>query len=168
MIKNEKIQPRSLHPKIYCHIFVIVINYLFTKTNPLMKKILSALSIIALLYIAFAACKKDKPQTTNDKIIGVWNLDNYAFNYHHDGVDHPENETFGPTDVYEFRKDGTILQTIANESDSSTYSVIGGNKLSIADDLTYDIKTLTSNSLVLYYKIANRDEFVEITISFKR
>lgn len=133
-----------------------------------MKKILSTFSIIALFSIAFTACKKDKPQTANDKIIGVWNLDTYAYNYHYDGVDHPENETFGPTDVYEFRKDGTILATIENESDSSTYSIIGNNKLSITDDLTYDIKTLTSNSLVLYYKIASADEFVEITISFKR
>jgi hypothetical protein len=133
-----------------------------------MKKVLSILGIIALTSLCFTSCKKEKAKTVSEKIVGVWHLNNYVDNYHFDGTDHIESDSYGPNDTYEFSKDGILKATVQPYSDSSTYSIIGENKLSITDDKTYDIKTLDDHNLVLYFKTSDGDEYEKLTITLKR
>lgn len=95
-------------------------------------------------------------------------MNNYAYNEHFSGADHLETNSGGENDTFEFKADGTVNANINNSIQTSTYSIIGDNKITIADDETYDIKKLDDHNLVLYSKETDDDEFVEITITFNR
>ena len=134
-----------------------------------MKKILSAFAILAFFSISFTACKKEKTKTASERIIGTWQVNNVVYNDHTNGADHiSSSNDFTAADTYEFRKDGTVLANIQGQSDSSTYSIAGENKLTIVADETYDIKTLDDHSLVIYFKDVTGSDYEEVTISFKR
>jgi len=134
-----------------------------------MKKILSALAILAFFSVSFTACKKEKTKTTAEKIIGQWQVDNLMVNDHSNGADHTiSSNDFTSTDFYEFKTDGTVNISIKGDSGSTTYTLSGEDKLVITDDETYDIKTLNDHSLVLYFKDGDTNEYEEVTITFKR
>jgi hypothetical protein len=134
-----------------------------------MKKILSAFAILAFFSISFTACKKEKTKTAAERIIGTWQVKNVVYNDHNNGADHiSSSNDFQATDTYEFRKDGTVIANIQGQSDSSTYSITGENKLTITDDETYDIKTLDDHTLMIYFKNVSGTDYEEVTITFKR
>jgi hypothetical protein len=134
-----------------------------------MKKILSAFTILAFFSISFTACKKEKTKTTAEKIIGTWQIANIVYNEHTNGADHIiSSNDFAATDTYEFKADGTVYANFQGSSDNSTYTISADNKLTIADDDTYDIKTLNDHSLVIYVKDVDGSDYEEVTITFKR
>jgi hypothetical protein len=134
-----------------------------------MKNILSAFAILAFFSISFTACKKEKTKTAAERIIGTWQVKNVVYNDHNNGADHiSSSNDFQATDTYEFRKDGTVIANIQGQSDSSTYSITGENKLTITDDETYDIKTLDDHTLMIYFKNVSGTDYEEVTITFKR
>ena len=133
-----------------------------------MKKVLITVAVIAIVSLSFTSCKKEKARTTSEKIVGVWHLNNYIYNEHYDGADHLENNSGGPNDTYEFKANGTVNSNVGGSSDSSSYSIVGDNKLLITEDENYDIKKLDDHNLVLYFKEMDGDEFVEITITLTR
>lgn len=134
-----------------------------------MKKILSAFAILAFLTVSFTACKKEKNQTTSEKIVGTWQMNKLVYNAHTNGADNIISTTaFTANDKYEFRKDGTVYASYQGQSDSSTYTITADNKLTITDDDTYDIKTLDGHTLVIYSKSVSGSDYVETTVTFKR
>ena len=133
-----------------------------------MKQILSFLAVITIVSLSFTSCKKEKAKTTSEKIVGVWHLNNYIYNEHYDGADHLENTTGGPNDTYEFKATGMVNANVGGAADSSSYNIVGDNKLVITEDENYDIKKLDDHNLVLYYKELDGDEFVELTITLTR
>jgi len=134
-----------------------------------MKKILSAFAILAFFSISFTACKKEKTKTASERIVGTWQVNNLVYNDHNNGADHIiSSNDFTATDTYQFRNDGTVYANYQGESDTSTYTVTGENKLTITDDATYDIKTLDDHTMVLYAKEVDGSDYVEVTITFKR
>ena len=97
-----------------------------------MKKILSAFAILAFFSITFTACKKEKTKTATERIIGIWQVSNVVYNDHNNGADHiVSSNDFTATDTYEFRKEGTVLANVQGQSDSSTFTITGENKLTI-------------------------------------
>jgi len=134
-----------------------------------MKKILSAFAILAFFSVSFTACKKEKAKTASEQIIGTWQIKTVVYNDHFDNLDHTiTTSSFTANDTYEFKKDGTVYANIQGQSDSSTYTIAGENKLTITDDATYDIKTLDGHTLVLYVKSISGSDFEEATITFNR
>ena len=141
---------------------------ILTKTI-FMKKILSAVVILAFFSISFIACKKEKTKTTAEKIVGTWQVSNVVYNDHTNGADHIiSSNDFTASDTYEFRADGTVVANIQGSSDSSTYTISTDNKLTVTDDATYDIKTLDDHALVIYSKEVTGSDYTEVTVTFKR
>lgn len=151
---------------------VIYLSFIskFKPNKTLMKRIFNSLALLALFAVCFTSCKKDdqKSKTTSEKIVGVWHLVNTVYNEHHDNLDHKETDTYGPNDVFEFKKDGTVRASINGEEDTTTYTLVGDTKITIDGDATYDLKTLNANSLVFYTKEIDGADYSEITITFKR
>lgn len=134
-----------------------------------MKKILTTVAILALFSFTFTACKKEKAQTTAEKIVGKWQMSNLIYNAHVNGADNiVSTNSFTANDTYEFKSDGSVYVNYQGQADSSTYTITSDNKLTITDDTTYDIKKLDANSLVLYVKSINGSDYEEATITFKR
>lgn len=134
-----------------------------------MKKFLSAFAILAFFSLSFTSCKKEKTKSAAETIIGKWQVSNVVYNNHTNGADHiVSSNDFTANDIYEFTKDGKVLVNLQGESDSSTYTIAGENKLTITGDETYDIKTLDDHSLVIYFKQTTGSDYEEVTISFKR
>lgn len=69
-----------------------------------MKKILTALAILAFFSISFTACKKDKTKTVAEKIIGTWQIDNIAYNVHTEAIDHITTMISPPLTLTGFEK----------------------------------------------------------------
>ena len=134
-----------------------------------MKKILSALAILAFFSISFTACKKEKTKTTAEKIVGTWQISNVVYNDHSNGADHIiSSNAFTASDTYTFKADGTLVGTFQGTTDSTTYTISADNKLNIVDDSTYDIKTLDDHTLVIYDKEVSGSDYTETTITFKK
>ena len=129
------------------------------------------LMLIALITLHLAACKKkDKqPQTTMEKIQGKWFLQNETDNEHSSGQDNITTTAGGPNDIIDFRSDGKVYSDVFGTKDTSTYTLSGDTKIVLAGTEIFDIKTLSSNSFILYNKqIFAADDYDEVTITLKR
>lgn len=134
-----------------------------------MKKIIITTAIAILVIFSMSACKKSDSQTTLQKIQAKWQLDNYYENDHFSGVDHFKTITGTSADYYDFRTDGKVYFSFGGYSDISTYSLISDTKLLIDGTDNYDIKTLTTNSFIIYGKdAAANGDFLEATYTFKK
>ncbi len=136
-----------------------------------MKKIIALMSLTIVFAFYLSACKKkDKqPQTTIEKIQGKWNLENETDNVHTGGQDNITNSPGGISDVVDFRTDGKVYSDVFGTKDTSGYILSGDTKIVLDGTEIFDIKTLTSNSFIIYNKeIFSSDEYDEVTISLKR
>lgn len=139
-----------------------------------MKKIISSFVIVALITMYLQACKKSDtttpaPQTTLQKIQYKWGLERIVSNDHYAGVDHSSATIGTSSDYFEFKTDGKVYYSISGFTDVVTYSLINDTKILIDGTETYEIKTLTANSFVLYQKnIRNATDYDEETIIMKR
>lgn len=135
-----------------------------------MKKIISALAFVSLTMLFLPACKKsDKQQTTLEKIQYKWQLESDEINDHYSGMDDFTTITGDPGDIIDFRKDGNVYVNVGGFTDTSAYTLSGDTKITIAGTQIYDIKTLTSNSFILYNKETDGpSDFTEETITLKK
>ncbi len=139
-----------------------------------MKKNIIAITIVAMAIIYLPACKKSsdiqpEPQTTFQKIQAKWQLVTHYENDHFAGVDHIKNTTGTATDYLDFRTDGKIYASFFGYRDTVTYSLINDTQLLIDGTNKYDIKTLTSNSFIIYGKdVSSNGDFLEETFTMKK
>ena len=127
--------------------------------------------LIVLFTFYLGGCKKkDKqPQTTMEKIQGKWTLQNETDNEHTGGQDNITNMPGGNSDVVEFRNDGKVYSDVFGTKDTSAYSLQGDTQIILDGIQTFDIKTLTSTSFIIYSKETfSADDYEEITIALKR
>ena len=128
---------------------------------------------MAIIYLP--ACTKptdnQPPQTTLQKVQAKWQLVNIVDNDHYSGSDHISTTTGSSTDYFDFRTDGNIYYSIGSYKDTVTYSLPTDTKILINGTETYDIKTITSNSFIIYQKDINANnaaEYNEETFSWKK
>lgn len=139
-----------------------------------MKKIITSIVIVTLVAMFLQACKKPDAtptptQTTLQKIQYKWGLERIVENDHYAGVDHNSATIGTSSDYFEFKTDGKIYYSISGFTDNVTYSLINDTKILVDGTETYEIKTLTANSFVLYQKtMRNATDYDEETIIMKR
>ncbi len=139
-----------------------------------MKKIITSLAVVTLIVLCNTACKKTETQqpqqSTLQRIQAKWQLQSWVENDHISGTDHITTITGNANDYIDFRTDGKVYSSISGNMDVATYSLTGSDtKILIDGTDTYDIKTLTSNSFILYIKqLSGGSDFDETTISMKK
>lgn len=121
-----------------------------------MKKIITSVAVAILITFCLPACKKSSetqpPQTTLQKIQAKWQLQTWLDNDHYSGVDHITNSTGGANDYLDFRTDGIVYFSLFGSKYTATYALSGDTKIVFGGTDTYDIKTLTSTSFIIYSK----------------
>ena len=136
-----------------------------------MKKNITSIVVVALITFYLSACKKNDqlPQTTLQKIQNKWTLVNIVDNYRYFGSDHITTSLFASTDYWDFRTDGKIYMSTGS---LNIYSLPSDTTKILISGWTYDIKTLTSNSFIIYLKEEGINgriyDFFEETMTFKR
>jgi hypothetical protein len=133
-----------------------------------MKKIFQLTAFIMLVGISMISCKKDKAETTAQKIQHKWTVVSSVDNYHDASGDDISTTPGDTGDYVNFASDGSVTTLFNGTSNSGSYSIISDTQMTIETE-TYTIKTLTSTQLVLYAKedIAT-GEYEEFTINLKR
>jgi len=133
-----------------------------------MKNIFHSLLIITLFSFLFSACKKKDVQlTTAEKVQGTWQLQTDIYHEFINGIDQSDT-TIGANMTIEFRNDGKVYSNNQGQKDTTTYTLSGDTQIIIDQDQIYQIKTLTSNSFILYYKETQGADFSEETITLKK
>lgn len=132
-----------------------------------MKK-LFFFAVIATLVIGASSCKKDKTETTAEKIQHKWTLVSIVDNYHDSTGDDITTTPGSASDYISFNSDGTVTTFISGTSESGTYTITSDTEISIEGDV-YTIKKITSSEFILYVKdVVSSTEYEEITINLKR
>lgn len=126
-----------------------------------MKKLIIALTVVMLIIFIVQGCKKSDdttavvPLTTLQKLQAKWQIQSILENDHYSGADHVRNSTGGPGDYLDFRTDGKLYLSVFGFKDTIPYTLSGDTKIILSAGsatTNLDIKTLTSNSLILYNK----------------
>ena len=140
-----------------------------------MKKVITSIVIVTLVTMYLQACKKSdttaatSTQTVLQKIQYKWTLERIVDNNYYSGADHINTTTGTSSDYFDFKKDGKVYFSFSGITDVVTYSLINDTQILIDGTETYQIKTLTANSFVLYQKnIRNATDYDEETIIMKR
>jgi hypothetical protein len=133
-----------------------------------MQKMKSVL-FVCLLAFFFLACKKDAATPgAAEKILGTWTLQSDIYHQYVGGIDYSDT-TLGMGTTFKFTSDGTAsIETPGQGTSSAVYYLTGDTQITIGGTNTYDIKTLTSNALILYSKHTQGTDYYEETISLSR
>ncbi len=139
------------------------------------------LSLLAFLFICLSqiSCKKDSSGSTSASILGKWTLLNTKAKISAAFLPTPQEQTEpGNGETYEAKSDGTIIFCESTNVCTTEYYKITGNTLTTSSSSTFtnpetfDIKTLTSNSLILYQKsteiIQGENVTTEVWITFSK
>ena len=134
-----------------------------------MKKIITFVLFIFLSTLLFFSCKKKAATlTTNEKIVGTWQLQSDIYHQFVGSVDYSDT-TLGMGATFRFASDGNAyIEMPGQGTTTSVYYLKGDTQIVIGGTNTYDIKTLTSNELVLYSKHTQGADYYEETISLSK
>ncbi|MEP6927235.1 MAG: hypothetical protein ABI834_06335 [Ginsengibacter sp.] len=133
-----------------------------------MKKVFLFATTVILLASVLSSCKKDKAETTAQKVQHNWTIVNEIDNFHDASGDHIDTINGVAGDFINFNSNGTVTSHFDGSDDSGNYSLLNDTQISI-NGLTFTIKTLTDSQLVLYVKdVISSDEYDEETINLKR
>lgn len=129
--------------------------------------------VVILFSMGIIACKKEsttQTKTTQEKILGKWNLQSTAMNDYYNGTSHPDTIYFLPGEYIEFRADGKAYGYNSGSFDTSVYGITNDSKIWIDDPgYIFDILTLTDADLKIYRKeIYSATEYSEATVKAKR
>ena len=113
-----------------------------------MKKLMVPAALLAAMVIVVSCDKKnDKPvNNTLSKVQAKWKVNSIKF----EAGDEDSTYTGAAADYIDFRTDGKVYTNIANEKDTSAYSVVNDTKL-VVDGDTAVIKQLSSNQFMFEY-----------------
>jgi hypothetical protein len=118
-----------------------------------MKKII--LSLFVLLAMLAGSCKKDKPLTLEQKIMGKWTwVSEDFFHTPADPADYTYNLQSGA--YWEFKADGTITIFNGNESFPDNWHKVDGNSFYInqlGPNNPYKITAASANQLIIQYQL---------------
>ncbi len=134
-----------------------------------MKRLFLFTGVLLVLSFFFSACKKNKDETTAEKLQHKWTIVNLIINYHDISGDDVQTTPAALGDFIDFNSNGTTYTSKSGgSSGNGTYSLISDTQISIDGD-TSTIKTLTSSQFVIYLKeVYSASEYAELTINLKR
>ncbi len=122
--------------------------------------------LLAMLIFS-SSCKKEK-ETTQSKIQHKWTINSYKENDKVGGQDDVSTTPGEPGDYIEFNAGNTATLNSEGTLETSSYSITAEDKLLLGLQ-TFDIRTLNSNTLVLYTKeTEDADNYYELTINLSR
>ena len=129
--------------------------------------------ILLLLSVGFTACKKEsstKVQTTQEKMLGKWNLVSELTNDFYGSSSHLHTYLFSPGDYVEFKNDGKYIEFKSGSSSTYDYGMVNDSQLWLLyPGNVYDLKSFTTTALQLYHKeIFSPTEYHESTLSLTR
>jgi hypothetical protein len=100
---------------------------------------------------------------------GKWNFVNYSKNHYYSGKDHINTTTASSGDYFLFAADGTLTLRLLNFEDRTKYSILPTSKVVFYGVDAFDIKTLTTNQLVLYRKdLISAEQYYEETYTLQK
>ena len=116
----------------------------------------------------FTACKKNDTTatTTGQKVVAKWTIVSDNQVHVEAGVSHPSNYNGVAGDYADFRTDGKVYVHSDGSYDTSAYKIISDASIKLESD-TFQIKTLTTTSFILYKGMSAKDSSQE-TITFKK
>ena len=133
-----------------------------------MKKVLLFTTAIILMASVFSSCKKNKSETTSQKVQHNWTLVSIIDNSHDASGDNIVTTAAVSGDFMNFNTNGTATFQIDATPGTSSYSIVSDTQILLATE-TFTIKTLTSTQLVLYIKdVISATDYDEETINLKR
>ena len=129
--------------------------------------------IFLLLSVGFTACKKEsstKVQTTQEKMLGKWNLVSELTNDFYGGSSHLHTYPFSPGDYVEFKNDGKYIEFKSGSSSTYDYGMVNDSQVWLLyPGNVYDLKSFTTTALQLYHKeVFSPTEYHESTLSLTR
>ena len=133
------------------------------------KSILYAALITGLL---FAACKKNHDKSATS-LQNKWALVNENDIEVESGVTISNITYTGVADDYiDFRSDNNVYSSVQSEKDTSSYHLIGTNKVAIGENPeadTLDIVSLTASSAQLHERVYDdATSYEDLTVNLKR
>ena len=135
------------------------------------KTNLTAVILITVILLGIS-CKKDSPsqtKTTQEKLLGKWNLISGVDNDYYSGSSHITTTTFLPGDYMEFKSDGTASNHQSGSVFTYDYGIVNDSKIWIGlPDQFYDLKILTETDLQFYQKNISGADYYESTTTLKK
>jgi hypothetical protein len=133
-----------------------------------MKKVFLFTTAMVLLAAVFSSCKKNKTETTTQKLQHNWTLVSIIDNSHDASGDDIVTTTATAGDFMNFNANGTATFQFDATPGTVSYSIISDTEILLATE-TFTVKTLTNTQLVLYVKdVISATDYDEETINLKR
>ena len=131
------------------------------------------LAILTVTIFLSTSCKKEStpaPKTTQEKIVGKWQLKSSEFNHFYSGLPHIVTITGTTADYADFRNDNKVYSYINGTYDTASYGIVTFSKIWIdASNHIFDIQILTDTDLKIYNKESYpAGEYDESTLIFFR
>lgn len=143
-----------------------------TKFMRPIKTTLTALLFIAVI-LPCVSCKKESatpaPRSSQEKLLGKWNLISEVTNDHYSGSDHITTYPFSAGDHMDFNNAGTVSEYKSGTILTYGYGVINESRIwLIYSGNDYDLKFITDNDLQLHIKDVTGADYYESTLNLKR
>lgn len=131
------------------------------------------LLVLLLATVSIAGCKKDDEEKQQKDIVGKWFVKQTVEKEIESGVTtFEETETnFTAADFFEFKSDGSLVNSIQGDAYRGTYEVKASNRLVMTDEdgdtEDFEIKKLNSSELIIYIEDIdgpNAKETFEVTL----
>ncbi len=143
-------------------------NKNFTNANIKIMKLKLFFSLFLSLFIlSFSACNKKDKETTATRLQHKWTVLSIVEHDHINGEDETDTTPGEAGDYIEFQSNGQATFYLDGETQNVAYSLQSDNKI-LFGGATFDIKSLTDNSLILYSKEQDGADYYEITINLSR
>lgn len=132
---------------------------------------LTAIILIAVILLGVSCKKESAPQTntTQEKLIGKWNLISDVSNDFYNGTPHITNYSYQPGDYLEFKSDGTATTYQSGSTLTYDYGIVSELKIwvGLPGNIT-ELKVFTGTDLQLYKKNVSGTDYYESTTTLKR
>lgn len=138
----------------------------------LIKTTLAALLVTAAI-MHCVSCKKGSttptPKTTQEKLLGKWNLISVIDNDYYGGSPHITTYNYPPGAYIEFRNDGRATTYDSGSTTNYDYGVITDSRIWMPlPSYIYELKIFTDTDLQLYRKEVTGADYHEYTLNLKR
>ena len=115
------------------------------------KTTLAALFLTAAM-LHCVSCKKESttatPKSTQDKLLGKWNMISEVQNDYYSGSSHITTNNFQAGDYLDFKSDGKVTNYQSGSTFTYDYGVINESKIwLLSTGYIYDLKLLTETDL---------------------
>ena len=125
---------------------------------------------ILLMASVLHSCKKDKKQTTTQKVQVKWSVES-IIDHEHDPFLDTNITTLGTTaDYIDFRTDGKVYSSVDGGQDTSAYALSGDTSIIIVNNGSFTIQSLTDHVLKLYGRAddPSTSSYFEETLNLKK